>query len=115
MAIVKAIKADSIKKVGRITALFFFPLFGSAILALPAYLLQADNQILSLLIYGGQLLVSLYLIYRWYNFKDCGLGGIPQLSSFLWAFSFLALRSLTWVIFLPYRVSLPKWEILIPD
>ncbi|WP_072924672.1 CPBP family intramembrane glutamic endopeptidase [Microcystis aeruginosa] len=115
MAIVKAIKADSIKKIGRITALFFFPLFGSAILALPAYLLQADNQISSLLIYGGQLLVSLYLIYRWYSFKDCGLGGIPQLSSFLWAFSFLALRSLTWVIFLPYRVSLPKWEILIPD
>jgi membrane protease YdiL (CAAX protease family) len=107
--------SNTIQKIGRIVALFLFPLIGSAMFALPAYLLKSSDLILSILIYAGELLVSLYLAHRWYSLAECGVRGFPKLTTFFWGLSFLGIRCLTWVIFLPVEVSFSKWEIIVPD
>ncbi|HAC62701.1 MAG TPA: hypothetical protein DCF68_03985 [Cyanothece sp. UBA12306] len=104
-----------IKKIGRICVLFLFPLIGSAIVVLPAYLLKSPNWILSISIYIGQFLFSLYLIHRWYNFSECGIKKYLKFTSLSWGLLFLVIRCSTWVIFLPVTVTFPGWQVVIPE
>jgi hypothetical protein len=115
MSVTQSEKHHGLQKIGHISILFLLPLLGSAILALPPYLLHQSGLSLPLSIYAGELLVSLYLIHRFYGLTRCGLKGIPKLSDFTWALLFLVLRSIIWIAFLPVSISYFPLPVVISD